>query len=56
LQLTQDSIYWRLPRLVRPGFAFIMQSLIALADRLQGAGSKRFNASVFVLVARKPQG
>jgi SAM-dependent methyltransferase len=56
LQLTQDSIYWRLPRLLRPGFAFFMQSLIALADRLQGAGSKRFNASVFVLVARKPQG
>src|SRR4051794_14117655 len=28
LQLTQDAIYWRLPRLVRPAFAFIMQSLI----------------------------
>jgi SAM-dependent methyltransferase len=55
LQLTQDAIYWRLPRLVRPAFALIMQSVIAIADRLQGAGSKRFNASVFALVARKPQ-
>lgn len=56
LQLTQDSIYFQLPRVVRPIFAFVMQSMIALADRLQGAESKRLNASVFVLVARKPEG
>jgi SAM-dependent methyltransferase len=56
LQLTQDSIYFHLPRVIRPLFAFVMQSMIALADRLQGAGSKRLNASVFVLVARKPEG
>jgi SAM-dependent methyltransferase len=55
MQQSQDAVYWHLPRLVRPVFAFISQSLIAMADRLQGAGSKRLNASVFVLVAEKPQ-
>jgi SAM-dependent methyltransferase len=53
LQMTQDSVYWRLPRLVRPIFAFIMQSLIALVDR-ESPGRRRLDASIFAVVARKP--
>ena len=55
LQITQDSIYFRTPRMIRPVVAFVMQSLVALADRLQGRETKRLNASVFALVARKPE-
>jgi SAM-dependent methyltransferase len=54
LQLAQDAVYWRLPKILRAPTAFVMQSLIALADRLQGAESRRLDASVFALVARKP--
>lgn len=54
MQLVQDAIYWRLPRWLRPVLALAMQSLIALADRLQSPESKRLNASVFAVVARKP--
>jgi SAM-dependent methyltransferase len=54
LQTAQDGIYYHLPRLIRPAFALVTQALIALADRLQSAESRRLNASVFVLVAAKP--
>ena len=54
LQTAQDGIYYHLPRLIRPVFALVMQALIALADRLQSDGSRRLNASVFLLVAAKP--
>jgi SAM-dependent methyltransferase len=53
LQMTQDSVYWRLPRLLRPVFALIMQSLIAVADR-ESAGRRRLDASIFAVIARKP--
>jgi SAM-dependent methyltransferase len=54
LQLVQDATYWKLPRLLRPLYALILQSLIALSDRLQSAENKRLNALVFALVAEKP--
>jgi SAM-dependent methyltransferase len=54
LQLFQEAVYYRLPRLLMAPFAFVMQSVIALADRLQGARSKRWNASVFIVIAEKP--
>ena len=54
LQTVQDAVYWHLPRLLRPVLAMLMQALIGAADRFQSAGSKRLNASVFVLVAGKP--
>jgi SAM-dependent methyltransferase len=53
LQMTQDAVYWRLPRLLRPVFAFIMQSLIAAVDR-ESAGRRRLDAAIFAVVARKP--
>ena len=54
LQLVQDAIYWRLPRVVRPLFAFVMQGLIALGDRLHSDESRRYNAQVYGVVAEKP--
>jgi SAM-dependent methyltransferase len=54
LQLVQDSMIYAMPRLLRKPFAFVMQALMGLADRIQGAESRRYNALVFVLVAEKP--
>ena len=54
LQLVQDSIYWHLPRLLRAPFAFLMQGLIALGDRLHGDESRRYNAQVYGVGAERP--
>jgi SAM-dependent methyltransferase len=54
LQLVQDSIYWQIPRAVRPLLAIVMQTLIALSDRLHSDGSRALNAQVYALVAVKP--
>ncbi len=54
LQLAQDAVYWHLPRFLRPLFALVGQSLITLADRLQGRESRRLDAAIFAVVARKP--
>lgn len=53
LQMTQDAVLPRVPRPLRPLFTLSMQSAIAVADRLQGAESRRLNAMVFALVAAK---
>jgi SAM-dependent methyltransferase len=52
LQMTQDSVYWRLPRLLRPIFAFVMQSLIGLADR-ESPERRRLDAAIFAVVASR---
>jgi SAM-dependent methyltransferase len=54
LQLFQDAALGRVPRPLRPAFALVVQTLIALVDRLQGPESRRLNALVFALVAEKP--
>ena len=54
LQLFQDALHWRLPRPLKTLLAAVMQPLISLADRLQSQQSRDLNASVFVVVARKP--
>jgi hypothetical protein len=54
LQLVQDAIYWHLPRLLRAPFALIMQTLMALTDRLHSDENRTYNAQVFALVAVKP--
>ncbi len=54
LQLFQDAWYWRLPRPLRPVLALVMQTAIALADRLTSDADRRLNALVFALVARRP--
>lgn len=54
LQLFQDALHHHLPLRLGQLFALCVQSLMAVADRLQSAESARINASVFVLVARRP--
>ncbi len=54
LQLVQDSVLFHLPPWGRKPLALVMQSLIALADRVQDPAERRYNALVFVLVAEKP--
>jgi SAM-dependent methyltransferase len=54
LQLVQDATYWKLPRLLRPFFALVMQSLITFTDRLHDPRSRAMNAQVFALIAQKP--
>ncbi len=53
LQLVQDAVYWKLPRPLRPPFALVLQSLMALTDRRHTPESKARNASVFALVAER---
>lgn len=54
LQFAQDATYYHLPRPLRPLYAFVVQSLIVLADRIQAQSSKDLNAQVYALVAEKP--
>lgn len=54
LQLVLDSMYWKLPRLLRAPVALVVQILIALADRLEPRASKDMNALVFAVVAHRP--
>lgn len=54
LQLVQDAVLARLPGFLRPACSLVVQSLIAIADRLSDAESRRMNALVFAVVARKP--
>jgi SAM-dependent methyltransferase len=54
LQLLQDALYFRLPPLLRPALALVLQTLAAVADRLDTRESRALNALVFAVVARKP--
>jgi SAM-dependent methyltransferase len=54
IQLAQDGVLWRLPPRARPAVALAAQTLARLADRAEPAGSKRLNALVFAVVARRP--
>jgi SAM-dependent methyltransferase len=54
LQLLQDSLYWRVPGVLRAPLAFVLQSLAALADRLEPRASRDMNAMVFAVVAERP--
>jgi SAM-dependent methyltransferase len=53
LQLVQDAIYWKIPRLMRAPFALVMQTLVAWSDRLHNEEGRALNAQVFALVAEK---
>jgi hypothetical protein len=54
LQLVQDGLMPRLPKRLRPGFAYLMQKTIAFADRHESPTSRETNALVFALVAQRP--
>jgi SAM-dependent methyltransferase len=54
LQLFQDAFYYELPRRLQPLFALIMQTLVALVDRVKRQRPRHYDAQVFALVARRP--
>jgi SAM-dependent methyltransferase len=54
LQLIQESTYYGLPLRLKQLYALLMQTLISVVDRTQGSESRRLNALVFALVAKKP--
>jgi SAM-dependent methyltransferase len=54
LQLFQDAVYYELPPRLRRVWAFIMQPLIVLVDRLPWRRPGHYDAQVFALIARKP--
>lgn len=54
LQLVQDAACYRAPRRLRPAICLIMQSMVAVSDRVERPESRNLNALVFALVAEKP--
>ena len=54
LQLGQDALYYRLPRIARPLAAAVVQTLIAVADRFGRPVGIDDNALVLAIVAEKP--
>ena len=54
VQLFQDATRPHVLKLLRPLYTFVMQRLAALFDLLHSATSRRQNALVLVMVARKP--
>jgi SAM-dependent methyltransferase len=54
LQLFQDAFYGELPPRVRPVFAFALQTLIRLVDRVKRQRPSHYDAQVFALIARRP--
>ncbi|MGI8461533.1 MAG: class I SAM-dependent methyltransferase [Solirubrobacterales bacterium] len=53
LQLFQDGLLGRVPAAAHGPVAFVLQRLVALADRFDSEESRRYNAHVFALVARR---
>lgn len=54
VQLFQDATRHRVPSWARPLYTFLLQRLAAGFDRLHSDASRRRNAMVLVMVARKP--
>lgn len=54
LHFLQEGLFTRIPARLQPLFAFVMQSLVAFADRREPARSRERNALVFAVVAEKP--
>ncbi len=54
LQLLQDSIINKLPKFLRPPFAFIMQLKIMLFNKINSQSQRNRDASLYVVLAQKP--
>lgn len=54
IQLFQDAVYWKFPRLVRPLVALVLQTAIRVVDRFQADDARKLNSLVFAIVAEKP--
>jgi len=54
LQLLQDAIGIKLPKFLLPPFAFVMQGMIALFDKLNSQSQRDRDASLYIVIAQKP--
>src|ERR1700712_5038629 len=54
LQLLQDAIILKLPKFLAPPFAFVMQLFIRLFDKIHTQQQRDRDASLYVVVAKKP--
>lgn len=53
LQLFQDGLIFKIPAFLRPAFAWCMQSLILLFDKVSSQAQKDRDASLYVIIAKK---
>jgi SAM-dependent methyltransferase len=54
LQLLQDAIINKLPKFLRPPFAFIMQIKIIIFNKINSQAQRDRDASLYVVLAQKP--
>ena len=54
LQLLQDAFLLKMPKFLIPPFAFIMQLLIRLFDKMHSQPQRDRDASLYVVIAQKP--
>jgi SAM-dependent methyltransferase len=54
LQLIEDALWWKLPRLVRTPFLLLMETLIKITDRMHHQAARDRDAQVYALIAEKP--
>ncbi|MGF7041543.1 class I SAM-dependent methyltransferase [Mucilaginibacter lappiensis] len=54
LQLFQDGIYVKLPKFIRPLFAMVMQTFIALFNKINTQEQRDRDGAIYLIVARKP--
>jgi len=54
IQLFQDAILLKLPKFLAPPFAFVMQLFIRLFDKIHSQQQRDRDASLYVVIAKKP--
>lgn len=54
LQLLQDAIGVKLPKFLLPPFAVMMQTLIRLFDKIHTQEQRNRDASLYIVIAKKP--
>jgi len=55
IQLFQDAILLKLPKVLASPFALIMQSAIRLFDKIHSQSQRDRDASLYVVIAQKPE-
>ena len=55
LCLLQDALSWKIPRILRPVFTICMQQLIRLLDAFYSPESRKENACLYLVVAKRPE-
>ena len=53
MQLVQDGFYFKLPAILRPLFAGMMQTFVALLDKMSSHEARVADACIYLVVAKK---